>query len=71
MLFGCCKGMRMPFDISPAPEIFHTVIAYIFKVQCIEAMVIAILNWVRVLKKQNRRARQELERAEKTLQNEL
>lgn len=60
----------MPFDISPASEIFHTVIAYIFKVQCIEAMVIAVLNWAMVLKKQNQRARQELERV-KTLQNEL
>lgn len=63
--------MRTPFDISPAPEIFHTVIAYIFKVQCIEAMVTAILNWAMALKKQNRRAGQELQRAEKTLQNEL
>lgn len=71
MLFGCCKGMRMPFDISPAPEIFHTVIAYIFKAQCIEAMVTAILNWAMALKKQYRKARQELQRAEKTLQNEL
>lgn len=49
MLFGCCKGMRMPFDISPAPEIFHAVIAYIFKAQCIEAMVTAILNWAMAL----------------------
>lgn len=70
MLFGCCKGMRTPFDISPASEIFHVVIAYIFKVQCIEAMVIAILNWAMVLKKQSRRGRQEPQRAE-TLQNEL
>ena len=61
----------MPFDISPASEIFHTVIAYIFKVQYIEAMVIAILNWVMALKKQNQRAGQEPQRAEKTLQNEL
>lgn len=45
MLFGCFKGMRMPFDISAAPEIFHTVIAYIFKARRIEAMVTADLNW--------------------------
>lgn len=63
--------MRTPFDISPASEIFHRVIAYIFKVQCIEAMVIAILNWAMALKKQNRRAGQEPQRAENTLQNEL
>lgn len=35
----------MPFDISAAPEIFHTVIAYIFKARRIEAMVTADLNW--------------------------
>lgn len=39
----------MHFDISPAPEIFHTVIAYIFKAQRIEAMVTAILNWAMAL----------------------
>lgn len=47
--------MRTPFDISAASEIFHAVIAYIFKVQCIEAMVIAVLNRAKALKKQNRR----------------
>lgn len=61
----------MPFDISSASEIFYTVIACVFEVQCIEAMVIAILNWAMALNQQNRRARKELQRVEKTLQNEL
>lgn len=71
MLFRCFKGMRMPFDISPAPEIFHTVIAYVFKVRCIETMVTAVLNWAMASGKENGRPRQELQRVQQALQSEL